>query len=84
MSEVRLYTAQGCHLCDEAKRLLDDLAPRLGFSYEIVVIDGDPALESAYRAEIPVVELGGRKHAKYRLDSAKFERALRAFRGDPR
>ena len=56
---VELVSAQGCHLCDSARRVLEDV--RLEIPFELVEIDitGDPSLEARYRERIPVVLVDG-------------------------
>ena len=54
---VVLYERDGCHLCDEARVLLDDM---LGPDrYDRVDIDTDDYLLVAYGHRIPVVTLDG-------------------------
>ena len=65
---LTVYTAHGCCLCDDARAVLDELAPELGLDVEWVHIDGDPALEAAWREQIPAGVLDGRKVFKYRVD----------------
>jgi hypothetical protein len=43
-----------------------------------VDITGDPELEAAYREQIPVVFVAGRKAFKYHVDSAELRRRLDA------
>ena len=61
MSIVRLvlYRRPGCHLCDDAERLLDAEARALGVMLDLrrVDIDSDPALLARFMLEIPVVAL---------------------------
>ena len=73
---VTLYGAPGCHLCDDAKDVLDRQRELLGFSLEVVDISGDPELEARYREEIPVVLVAGRKAFKYRVDPAELARRV--------
>jgi hypothetical protein len=55
---VTLYERAECHLCDEARVLLDDM---LGMDrYERVDIDADEALILRYGFRVPVVALEGR------------------------
>jgi glutaredoxin len=67
MREFFLYVRPGCHLCVEARSTIDAfLAERraLGADSPTVVerdISTDPAWEQAFFAEIPVVELDGRR-----------------------
>ena len=65
---LTVYTAHGCCLCDDAREVLDRLAPELGLAVEWVHIDGDAELEEAWRTQLPAGVLGGRKVFKYRVD----------------
>jgi glutaredoxin len=56
---VRLYGAAGCHLCETAKRVIEQVRTELPFELEEVDITGDPELESRYRERIPVVAVDG-------------------------
>jgi glutaredoxin len=67
MITVTLYTRAGCHLCDDAKEVLDAVRAEEPFALEVVDIDGDPALRALYTDEVPVVAVAGRKAFKYRL-----------------
>jgi glutaredoxin len=79
---VVLYGAPGCHLCDVAKDLLERQRELLGFQLEVVDISGDPELESAYRAQIPVVFVAGRKAFKYRVEPLELARRVAAASQD--
>jgi glutaredoxin len=76
--KVVLYGAPECHLCDEAKGVLDRQRELLGFDLELVDISGDPQLESAYREQIPVVFVAGRKAFKYRVEPLELARRVTA------
>jgi hypothetical protein len=80
MQVVTLYSAHGCHLCDEALAVLELVRQEIPFALERIAIDGDPLLEALYRAEIPVVLVDGAKRFKYRVDAARLRRLLRASR----
>jgi glutaredoxin len=73
---LTLYSRPGCHLCDEMKTLLHRAAVEYTFELREVNITGDPALEQRYGAEIPVLEIDGRKVAKYRIDEETLRRAI--------
>ena len=75
---VTLYTRAGCHLCDDAKRVLMDARHHAAFDYEEMDIDGDPELRRLYNDEVPVVAIGGVKAFKYRVDLKEFLRRLSA------
>ncbi|MGH7438803.1 MAG: glutaredoxin family protein [Polyangiaceae bacterium] len=65
---VTLYTRVDCHLCDEAKAVLEEVRRERPFELTIVDVDTDPALVEAYGLEVPVILVGGRKAFKYRVD----------------
>jgi glutaredoxin len=75
---VVLYGAPGCHLCDVAKQLLERQRESLDFSLEVVDISDDPELEAAYREQIPVVFVAGRKAFKYHVEPLELARRVAA------
>jgi glutaredoxin len=77
--EVVLYGAPGCHLCEVAKDQLASQRDVIGFELRVVDISADPELEAAFRPEIPVVFVGGRKAFKYRVDLAELRRRVLAM-----
>jgi glutaredoxin len=72
MPDVTLFHAQGCHLCERARDVLD----RVGVSYESVDIGGDDALEERYREWLPVVEIDGARAFVYYVDEAALRRKV--------
>jgi glutaredoxin len=75
---VRLYKADGCHLCERAEAQLADLGAELGFELEHVAIDGDAELEATYRELIPVVEIDGERACTYYVQPEPFRRRFHA------
>jgi glutaredoxin len=71
---VTLYGRPGCHLCDEARVVLERV--RLQTPFELVErdIEADDDLLRRYLERIPVVALDGRELFDFFVD----ERALRA------
>ena len=76
MSEVVLYHADGCHLCERARATLVSLREELGFELREVDISGDPELEARYRELIPVVEIDGVRAFIYYVQPEPFRRKL--------
>jgi glutaredoxin len=74
---VTLYTRPGCHLCDEAKALIEPMLGEFGATLREVNIDEDAVLRQRYGTDIPVIFIGSRKAAKHRVDPVKFRRQLR-------
>ncbi len=75
---VRLLTRPGCHLCDEARAVVEAVCAELGETYDEVSIDDDPELTRRYGEEIPVTFVDGRQHDYWRVDPARLRRALGA------
>jgi hypothetical protein len=78
---ITLYVRPQCRLCDEAAALLARLRPRFGFDMMTVDITTDPALESRYLFEIPVVALDGREIARAPIRAGDLEDALETALG---
>ncbi len=74
---VTLYTRTDCHLCDQARTLLDALADDLGFAVQPVDIDGDRELRNRYQYAVPVVAVAGEEVARAPIRAAALEAALR-------
>lgn len=74
---VTLYTRPGCHLCEEAKALIEPMLGEFGATLREVNIDEDAVLRQRYGTNIPVIFIGSRKAAKHRVDPMKFRRQLR-------
>ncbi len=74
--EVVVYSGRDCHLCDVAKAVLEEHRERLGYEVREVDITGDPELEAAYREQIPVVFVGGRKAFKFRVEPIELEQRI--------
>lgn len=67
---VTLYGRPGCHLCDDARAVLD----RVGHPYRDVDIEQDDDLLKKYLERIPVVTLDGDELFEFFVD----EKSLRA------
>jgi len=74
--EVTLYTRPGCHLCEEAKAVMEPLLVEFGAKLREVNIEGDVMLTERYGWDIPVVFIGSRKAAKHRIEREQFRRQL--------
>jgi glutaredoxin len=72
MSRIVLFTAQGCHLCERAREVLD----AEGVDYREIDITGNPELEAAHREWLPVVEIDGERAFVYRIPVEVLRRKL--------
>lgn len=69
---VTLYTRRGCHLCDDAKELLE----KHGLSPVEVDIDADSELRQRYNECVPVVVIDGRERFRGRVNEVLLRRLL--------
>ena len=78
MSEPRvtLYGRPGCHLCDDARAVVQRVCADLGESFVEVDIDADEDLLDRFGEEIPVTFVDGRQHDFWRVDEARLRAAL--------
>ena len=77
MSRVRVLMATGCHLCPPAVAVVEAVCAAHGIAAEVVDIDGVVELERRYREAIPVVEVDGAEIARYHVEPAVLDAALR-------
>ena len=62
---ITLYRAAGCHLCENASRVLERVRKDIPFELDEIDITGDPELEERYRERIPVVLVDGEEAFTY-------------------
>ena len=78
LPNVTLYGAEGCHLCERARDVLQTVRAEVPFELEEVDITGSPELEARYREWLPVVEIEGERTFVYYVDPDAFRRKLTA------
>ncbi|MEW6777382.1 MAG: redoxin domain-containing protein [Bdellovibrionota bacterium] len=76
MASVTLYTRRNCHLCEEAKAVLEKVRAEIPFELEAVDVDSNPVLTRQYGEEVPVILLDGKKRFKYRVEEDRLRRLL--------
>jgi glutaredoxin len=74
---VVLYWRPGCHLCDDARRVL--LAERATTSFELVEVNVESTddLERTHGVRIPVVEIDGVDRFEYEVDADELRGLVR-------
>jgi glutaredoxin len=75
-ARVTLYSRPGCHLCDDARAVVERVCADLGEEFVELSIDDDPALQERYGEEIPVTLVDGRQHDFWRVDEQRLRAAL--------
>jgi glutaredoxin len=68
MRTVTLYGRAGCHLCDEARALLERIRATHPFRLDEVDVERDDALLRRYLERIPVVALDGEELFDFFVD----------------
>jgi glutaredoxin len=74
--EITIYTRTGCHLCEEAKTAIAPLLREFGATVREIDIEGEPTLIQRFGCDIPVIYIGRKKAAKYRVKPRQFRRQL--------
>lgn len=75
----RLVTLVGkpdCHLCEDARVVVEKVCGELGVPWEEKDITQDKALHDAYWEQIPVVLVDGRQHTFWRVDEGRLRKEL--------
>lgn len=75
-ARITLYGKAGCHLCDDARAVIEKVCADLGVSYVEIDITGDPELVRKYGEQIPVTLVDGAQHDFWRVDEARLRAAL--------
>jgi glutaredoxin len=74
---VVMYTRIGCHLCEDAWKLLESAATRHPLDLSQIDIDTDTELAARYGHEVPVVEIDGKVRFRGRVNPVLLTRLLR-------
>ncbi|MCE7083503.1 glutaredoxin family protein [Streptomyces sp. ST2-7A] len=75
---VTLIGKPGCHLCDDARVVVDAVCAELGVRWEERDITREPELHEEYWEQIPVVLINGRQHDFWRVREDRLRAALGA------
>jgi glutaredoxin len=76
---VTLVGKPGCHLCDDARAVVQRVAEETGADVEELDITAegfDPALKEEYWEQIPVTLVNGARHDFWRVDAERLRKAI--------
>jgi hypothetical protein len=73
---VTLYSKPGCHLCENARVVVEQVCGELGEAWVEVDITSDPGLVRRYGEEIPVTLVDGAQHDFWHVDAVRLRTAL--------
>jgi len=75
--QVTFYTKAGCHLCDEAREMLEDIAALTSYELTEVDIRRDPDIFEQYRYRIPVIIIDQETVLEGRIEFRDLAKAFR-------
>jgi len=76
--QVTFYTKAGCHLCEDARDMLDELAAEVPYDLTELDIRSDMALFEQYRYRIPVIIVNETTTVEGRIQYSDLANALHA------
>ena len=74
--QVTFYTKAGCHLCEEARDMLEDIAALTKYELTEIDIRGNPAVFEKYRYRIPVIIINDETLVEGRIEFRDLARAF--------
>jgi glutaredoxin len=80
--EVTFYTKAGCHLCEDARELLEEIAEQTEYTLTEIDIRHDPATFEAYRYRIPVILINQETLLEGRIDADELALAFQQAKGE--
>lgn len=81
MTTVVLYGRDGCHLCEDALAVIEQVRARVTFVLERRDIESDDEWFKRYLERIPVVEIDGEVAFELFVDERQLERRLSTVNG---
>jgi len=80
MTQITIYSRTGCHLCDDAQKILESMQKELHFEIEVIDIDESAELIKLYSDQVPVIHIDGLHHDFYKVDPDRFRSSLEKHR----
>jgi len=75
---VTLIGKPDCHLCEDARAVIEQVCAELEVGFAELSILSDPELYDRYWEQIPVTLVDGEPHDFWRVDAARLRAALTA------
>jgi glutaredoxin len=79
-AHVIVYSRPGCHLCDEAKTVIQNAGCSDHFTLEEINIESDDGLLRKYKYDIPVIVIDGVDSFMHRVDAKEFETRIKRIK----
>jgi glutaredoxin len=81
---ITLYGKPGCHLCEDARAVIERVSADLGVAWEERDITQSEEDTRRYWEQIPVTLVNGVQHDFWRVDEARLRAAVEAARQELR
>ncbi len=78
--KVVFYTKAGCHLCDDARDLLEDVAADIPYDLTEIDIRSDLSIFELYRYRIPVIIINDQTTVEGRINQTDLLKAFASQR----
>jgi glutaredoxin len=76
MALVTLYGKPGCHLCDDARAVVERVRAQRAFELREIDVTLDPVLHREYGERIPVLALDGEELFEFHVEEAALLKRL--------
>lgn len=73
---ITLIGKPGCHLCDDARAVIERVCADTGESFIERSILDEPELMASYAEQVPVTLVDGKQHDYWRVDEQRLRKAL--------
>ncbi len=74
--KIELITNVGCHLCADARAVVNQVTQELGMEWEEVSLQSSPELVAQHAEEVPVLRIDGVVRDFWVIDPARLRRLL--------
>ena len=78
---MRGYLQPACHLCEEAKKVIEGSGYPEEYTLEEINIESDAELLRRYRYDIPVITINGEEAFRHRLTARDFVERMKQAGG---
>jgi glutaredoxin len=76
MTVLTLYGKAGCHLCEEARKVVESVRSEQSFELHEVDVSVDPELNRRFGERVPVVEIEGEELFEFHVDPVALRERL--------
>ncbi|MDQ5847189.1 MAG: glutaredoxin family protein, partial [Acidobacteriota bacterium] len=75
-AHVVIYSRPDCHLCEDAKQIMEASGCAEEYTLDEINIESDPELLKRYRYDIPVITINGVEAFRHRLTAEEFRQRI--------